>query len=65
MIFHNFQTLRHILDLQVGPDHDLKHSLNFLKDVSFFTFSASAFHIFDPRAMETFATVRFNIAVFN
>ena len=45
MIFHNFQTLRHILDLQVGPDHDLKYSLNFLKDVSFFTFSASAFHI--------------------
>ena len=53
------------MDLQVGPDHDLKYSLNFLKDVSFFTFSASAFHIFDPRAMETFATVRFNIAVFN
>ena len=65
MIFHNFQTLRHILDLQVGPNHDLKYFLNFLKDVFFFTSSASAIHIFDPRAMETFATVRFNIAIFN
>ena len=46
MIFH-----RQILDLQAGPERDLKYSLNFLKDVSFFTFSGSAFHIFGPSAM--------------
>ena len=36
---------RHILYLQVRPDHDLIYYLNLLKDVSFFTFSGSAFHI--------------------
>ena len=51
MNFHNFQILRHILHLQVGPDHDLMYSLNLLKDVSFFIFSCSTFHIFGPSVM--------------
>ena len=41
----------HIFHLQVGPDHELIHSLNLLMDVSFFTFLGSAFHIFGPSAI--------------
>ena len=53
----------HILHLQVGPDHDLTYSLNLLRDVSFFIFSGSAFHIFGPCTMRLllsyFSVLRF------
>ena len=55
--------LRYILHLQVGPDHDLIYSLNLLKDVSFFIFSGSAFHMFGPSTMRPllpyFSVLRF------
>ena len=37
--------------MQVEPDHNLIYSSTLRQDVSFFTFSGSAFYIFGPSAM--------------
>ena len=51
------------MHLQVGPGHDLIYSFNLIKDVSFFIFAVSAFHIFGPSAMRLllpyFSVLRF------
>ena len=62
--FHNFQILRYILHLQVEPDHDLIHSSNLLKDVSFWSFQVGH-SIFLVQCHETFASVLFSIAILN
>ena len=61
---HNFQILRYILHLQVAPHHDLIHSSNLLKDVSFLSFQVGH-SIFLVQCHETFASVLFSIAILN